>query len=197
MKKFIKKLVKFGLYSIGGLFLLGMVAAACSDEEVEKEPVKVEKQKTEVKKEVVKKDHKEDVKKFEEQLLAVDRNYDVKWNAVTEAMKSNDRYKTYEASTLAHKEAKRIWQAYNDIDVPKGLDKEVEKNLKDAKQELQLAYYMKKEAIEAMQEFLDSNKPSKLQKFKDDSASSSSYMYSATAKLLKAKTLVGLPLENN
>lgn len=204
MKKFIKKLFKISLYSIGGLFLLGIIAAACSDEEVEKtkkEPIKVEAKKEtpkkeEVNKEIIKKDNrKKEVKQVIDKMLAMDKNFEPKWNAVVDAMSKNDRYKTYEASALAHAEAKRIWLEFNKVEIPKGLDKEVEDNLKAAKEELQLVYFMKKEAIESMQEFLDNNKPSDLQKFKDKTTSSSSYMFSASAKLVKVKQLVGLELE--
>lgn len=205
MKKFIKKLFKVGLYSIGGLFLLGIIAAACSDEEVkeektvkqveekvEAEPIKKKAKDNEEKKAKPAVDHKPAIVQFEKQALALDKEFQPTWKEVQDKLNASDRYGAYDASVKAYNEAERIWLAYSKIEIDDSLPNDVKKLLDDAQTDLQLNYYMKKQAIKAMQKGLDENKPSDLADFKEKLSQAQGYMYSGVAKMTEAKIKVGI-----
>ncbi len=103
-------------------------------------------------------------------------------------------YDAYDAATAAEKAAQNLQLAFSSLNIPKGLPKEVNELLKDARSDLSTGYYTKKEAFEAVLKFLDDQKPSNMQKFKDESSMSDSFIMSGVLKILEAKEKVGIDL---
>lgn len=110
---------------------------------------------------------------------------------------SNGTASIYDAYSAAH-DAKSACEsarmAYWDLDTPSGLPDDVSSLLRDVKSELSTSYGVRAEAFEAVMEFLDTQKPSSMQKFKDKVAQADSFTMQAVAKLLQAKEKMGIPL---
>lgn len=182
-----KKFFKVTGSVIGGIFAMGIIGAACTDEDVSKtkEPAKQE-----VKQEV-KVDQKQKVQEFHNELTRIETSFKPIMSEVETALRNNDAFTAYDASVKAHAAAKSISYEYSKMKVPGGLDEEVETLLKKAKQDMQTSYYVKKQAIESLQKFLDDRKPSDQQDFKNKSNSAQAYTLGATMKIFQAQQKAG------
>lgn len=103
-------------------------------------------------------------------------------------------YDAYDAATAAKKAAEHLQLEFSSLNAPKELPKDVKELLDDATNDLSTAYYTKKKAFDYVLKFLDDQKPSTMQKFKDESSMSDSFIMSGVAKILDAKTKMGIDI---
>lgn len=103
-------------------------------------------------------------------------------------------YDVYGAATDAKSACESVRRAYWDLDIPEGLPDDVTSLLKEVTSSLSTAYGVKAEAFGAVMEFLDSQKPSSMQEFKDKIVQADSFTLEAVAKLFQAKEKLGIPL---
>lgn len=71
--------------------------------------------------------------------------------------------------------------------VPKGFPSDISQTIDNATQELSTAYYMKTESMNSFFKYLDNQKPSDLQKYKEDMNIGNKYINDASKKLLDAQ----------
>lgn len=145
------------------------------------------------------KQHQQDILDFEQSVYALEAtvkpimdNYQKIMLAVSEG--NATIYDAYEAATNAKEAADHLQSEFFKLDVPKGLPKEVDSLLEDAKSDLSTAYYTKGNAFKAVLKFLDDQKPSNMQKFKDESSMSDSFIMSGVLKIMQAKEKVGIDI---
>lgn len=103
-------------------------------------------------------------------------------------------YEAYSAADDAKSACESARSAYWDIEVPPDVPDDVSALLDEVKSNMSTAYGVKAEAFAAVMEFLDNQKPSSMQEFKDKVAQADSFTITAVAKLLEAKQKVGAPL---
>jgi hypothetical protein len=146
-----------------------------------------------------KKQNKQSVLDFEQSAYALEAtvkpimdNYQKIMLAVSEGEATI--YDAYEAATNAKEAADHLQSEFFKLDIPKGLPKEAKKLLEDAKSDLSTAYYTKGNAFKAVLKFLDDQKPSNMQKFKDESSMSDNFIMSGVLKIMQAKEKVGIDL---
>ncbi|BFT70681.1 hypothetical protein [Paenibacillus sp. P36] len=149
--------------------------------------------------EITKKANQDDVIAFEQSAYALEAtakpifdNYQKIMTAVGTGKASI--FDAYEATTNAKKAAESLQVKFNSLEVPKNLPKEVNTLLVESKQDLSTAYYGKKKAFDAVLKFLDDQKPSNMQVFKDETKMADQFVLSGVAKILDAKTKLDLDI---
>lgn len=103
-------------------------------------------------------------------------------------------YDVYSAASTAKDKCKEVQFAMNKIKTP-DVPKEIKKLLDDTKLEIGTAYMVKAEALDSAMKFLDNQKPSDMQNFKDKIKSSDSFTMGAVLKLYQAKERAGIKVE--
>jgi len=101
-------------------------------------------------------------------------------------------YDVYSLTKDAKTACQNVMLAYQKLSVPNDLPDDVKKHLSKAKSEASTAYYAKSEGLDSALRFLDNQKPSDLQEYKDKIAQSNRFMISASLELAEAKKLVGI-----
>jgi hypothetical protein len=100
----------------------------------------------------------------------------------------------YSAVSDAKDECESVQSAYWDIEAPDTLPEDMRDMLGEAVQGLATTYMVKAEAFKAMGEYLDTQKPSKAQEFKEKMAQADSLTMDAVLKLTQAKERLDIPL---
>lgn len=103
-------------------------------------------------------------------------------------------YDAYDAASDAKSACESVRSAYWDLEAPTDLPDDVSTLLGEVTSSLSTGYSVKAEAFGAAMEFLDDQKPSSMQEFKDKVAQADSFTIDAVAKLLEAKEKLGIPL---
>lgn len=135
---------------------------------------------------------------FEHKLTSYEKPALLKINQFSEAAsKIGTKYTVYDLYSYAE-DAQRtcnvVWEKYSELSqqVPTGLPKDIKKMLVEAAENMKLAYFTKNEAFKYAKSFLDDQKPSNMQKYKNELESSQSYVFSAVAKLTQVKIELGM-----
>lgn len=102
-------------------------------------------------------------------------------------------YDVYSAASTAKDKCKEVQFTMNKIKTPE-VSKEINTLLRDVKVELSTAYMVKAEALDSAMKFLDNQKPSDLQKFKDDIKNADNFIMGAVLKLTQAKEKAGIDI---
>jgi hypothetical protein len=105
---------------------------------------------------------------------------------------SVDIYTAYTAAKEARDACQYLQTKFYTMPIPEGLPEEIDALLSDASSDLGTAYYTKKEAMEYVLKFLDEQKPSYMDKFKEEISMSDQFMISGIAKIFDAKVKVGI-----
>lgn len=138
------------------------------------------------------------VKDFEQALYAKENSVKPIMDNYQKVMgqlgKTKTIYEAYEAAKAAKEAAKKLKGEFYLTKVPENLPEEIQKLLNGAAEDLGTAYYTKEKAFDAVMLFLDDQKPSNMDKFKEEISSSESFTISAVEKLLLAKQKVGIDL---
>lgn len=100
----------------------------------------------------------------------------------------------YAAATDAKNQAENVQVELAGVSVPDGLPSDVEDLLDESKQKLSTAYYSKKQAMDHAMKFLDEQKPSELQKAKEESQMAQSFIMDGVVKMMEAKEKMGIPI---
>ncbi|TDG00658.1 hypothetical protein [Paenibacillus piri] len=142
------------------------------------------------------------VLEFEKSAYALEESIKPVMDRYTEVINNlgNGKYTindAYEATTNIKKTVKPYNTKFNDLPIPKNLPPEVEKLLTSSRSDLSTAYYVKDKAFDAALKYLDNQKPSDLQKFKEENDSAQRFIISGVRKLLEAKEKVGLEFAPN
>ncbi|CEH30248.1 Uncharacterized protein BN1090_A2_02698 [Aneurinibacillus migulanus] len=148
-----------------------------------------------------KKEQQKAIIQFEQELYSIEKPATAagnRYKATAEKMGKGQAtiYDLYEAASNANKQADKTRYAYSTLKVPEGLPADVTDMLKEAKSKLSTAYYTKSKAMEYAMEFIDSQKPSDLQKAKEETQMSDQFILAGITKVLEAKEKMGIPLDN-
>lgn len=180
------------------LIILFMVIGALGDKDASSEQtansssVNIEDFKT--------KENQDAVLKFEKEIFALEEKAKPIFDQYSEVMggigTKYSIYDAYQAAENAETAAKYIQTNSNSVSVPDSLPKEIKELLDGASLDFSTSYYVKGEALKSAKKFLDSQKPSDLQAYKDSISQSDQQTISFASKLLEAKTLVGIDLKS-
>lgn len=134
---------------------------------------------------------------FEKQILETDKTATEAINKMQDgfdklATGKASIYDVYSLTKDAKTECQNVMLAYQKLVVPDDLPKDVKTHLSKAKSEASTAYFAKTEGLDSALRFLDNQKPSDLQEYKDKIAQSNRFMISASLELAEAKKLVGI-----
>lgn len=138
------------------------------------------------------------VRNFEQSIFAID-------NSVTPAMeqyqsnmknfgKTSSIYDAYSSAKSAKDAVKAAKGRLYALQIPKELPDDVKKILEEVKSDMGTSYYCKENAFEYVLKFLDEQKPSDMNKFQEEIAASDQFLLSGTAKLIDAKTKIGIDI---
>lgn len=117
-------------------------------------------------------------------------------NIMSNFGKGNNNLNTaYEAATNARKASQDLQLKFSNLPLPKDLPKDAEKLLTEAKSELSTGYYMKKNSFDSVLKYLDNQKPSDMQKFKEDTQSSRGHIIRGVSLIFQAKEKVGIEIK--
>ena len=105
-------------------------------------------------------------------------------------------YDVYSAASTAKNRCKDVQFAMSKINTP-DVPKEIRILLNDVKTDLSTGYMVKDEALDSAMKFLDNQKPSDMQNFKDKIKSSDSFIMEAVVKLMQAKEKAGIDIATN
>ncbi|TEB13335.1 hypothetical protein [Pelotomaculum propionicicum] len=105
-------------------------------------------------------------------------------------------YEVYSAASKAKDKCKETQFAMSKVKTPQ-TTKEINKLLDDTKSEIGTAYMLKAEALDSVMKFLDDQKPSDMQNFKDKIKSADSFIMGAVMKLYQAKEKAGIDVAKN
>jgi hypothetical protein len=100
-------------------------------------------------------------------------------------------YDVYSAASMAKDRCKEVQFAMSKIKTP-DVPKEISTLLVDVKMDLSTGYMIKAEALDSAMKFLDNQKPSDMQNFKDKIKRSDSLIMGAVVKLMQAKEKAGI-----
>lgn len=100
----------------------------------------------------------------------------------------------YSATADAKDACDGVMMAYSRLETPQDLPQEVRDMLDKARDDLSTAYYLKREAFGSMEQFLDSQQPSKAQDYKDKMGEADTSTLAGVAELMQAREALGLPL---
>lgn len=106
--------------------------------------------------------------------------------------KGSTRNDAYSAVTNAKKLAKTLNTSYHNLPIPNNLPKDVEQLLDEARVGLSGAYYKKEKSFDAILKYLDNQKPSDIQVFREENESAQRISKDAISKIAQAKEKVGL-----
>jgi hypothetical protein len=165
-------------------------------EDIEKKKQEADKKKQEADK---KKMQQQDVIAFEKSVYALEaeiKPYMNNYQKVMNAVGNGDAtvYDAYDAASKAKNASEQLSTAYYSLDIPKELPNTVTKLLEGSRTDLATAYYSKSVAMGAVMKFLDDQKPSNMQKYKDEIATSERFILSGVTKILQAKTELGIDI---
>lgn len=137
------------------------------------------------------------VKAFEKEFYAIEDQGDSVFDNYQSVLTglgngTSDVFTAYSATTDAKAMAKSLASEYYSMKAPDGLPEDVSKSLREAAMQAFYAYSTKADAFDNVLEFLDDQKPSMLQEFKDNMAMSDQQVLQGAFKLLEAKEQVGL-----
>jgi hypothetical protein len=143
--------------------------------------------------------HKDAVLEFEKQMYAYEEEIKPHFDSYTQWMEAlgngqasiND---VYSAANSAKEAANYARLALIKLPIDKELPKDVKDLLQESRTELSTAYYEKEKALKYVMEYLDEQKPSTMQKYKDTIELSETFILSGVNKLFQAKNAVGLEL---
>jgi hypothetical protein len=141
---------------------------------------------------------KQQVKTFEQNLTGLEKpaltRIESFSNAANNLGTKYSIYDLYSYADGAEKACYSVWRKYSDLDnqIPSGLPKNIVKMLEESVENMQTAYYTKREAFKYAKKFLDDQKPSNMQKYKDEMQASQAFVISAVAKLTEAKMELGM-----
>jgi hypothetical protein len=138
------------------------------------------------------KQYKELVQNFEKAMYELDSRGKPAIENFQKALQANNIYTAYEAAKNAKAVMQNLQSNAYGLDVSKELPEDVKKLLNDAKQDLSTCYYSKRTAFDYAMKFFDDQKPSSMQKYKDEMSMADNFMISSAAKLTEAKIKVGL-----
>jgi len=103
-------------------------------------------------------------------------------------------YDLYEAANKAKNACKNTQMIYTSLKIPDNIPDDVKKILKDAKSDLSTAYYSKSIAMDKAMKFLDEQKPSQMQEYKDEIKMADSFVINGVLKLTEAKQKIGIDI---
>ncbi|WP_240417083.1 hypothetical protein [Paenibacillus periandrae] len=106
--------------------------------------------------------------------------------------KGSTRNDAYSAVTNAKNLAKTLNTNYHNLPIPNNLPKDVEQLLDEARIGLSGAYYKKEKSFDAILKYLDNQKPSDAQAFREENESAQRISKDAISKIAQAKEKVGL-----
>lgn len=145
-------------------------------------------------------EQKQAILSFEQELYDIEKiatqamqAYQDKANGLSDG--SANIFDTYSAASNAKEKCDIVRRSYYEAEIPEGLPKKIEESLKEAKSELSTAYMVKAEAMEAAMAFLDNQKPSDLQKYKDEMSNADIFIMNGVLKITEAKQIAGIELE--
>ncbi|MUT65855.1 hypothetical protein [Paenibacillus sp. NEAU-GSW1] len=141
--------------------------------------------------------HKNAVLEFEKTMYANEEETKQYFDAYMEWMEAlgngqanvND---VYSSAKTAKEAASHTMTKMRKIPIDKNLPKDVKKLLEEARGDLSTAYFEKEKAMKSVMKYLDEQKPSTMQDFKDSIQMSETFVLSAATKLLQAKNAVGI-----
>lgn len=141
---------------------------------------------------------KQQVKAFEQNLTGLEKpaltRIESFSNAANNLGTKYSIYDLYSYADGAEKACYSVWREYSDLDnqIPSGLPKNIVKMLEESVENMQTAYFTKREAFKYAKKFLDDQKPSNMQKYKDEMQASQAFVIGAVAKLTEAKMELGM-----
>lgn len=103
-------------------------------------------------------------------------------------------YDAYSSANNARDAVKILKSKFYTVEIPDSLPEEIKNILEDVRSDLGTAYYSKEQAFEYVLKFLDDQKPSDMQKFKEETALADQFVLSGIAKLMDAKIKVGIDI---
>ncbi|WP_110933795.1 hypothetical protein [Paenibacillus bouchesdurhonensis] len=130
-------------------------------------------------------DFMQEISEAENKANPVFENYVEKMNAAADG--SASLLDAYEAAKKAKEQASQLHADFFKIKVPSDLPKDAKSLLEEAKTELSTAYFVREKAYKSAMAYLDEQKVSHLDAFKENMESSDKFMLSGATKMAQAK----------
>lgn len=136
---------------------------------------------------------------FEKEVNEIEARYKPVMDTYTSTMEkvssgSANVFDAYNATVRAQEASNAMRSDYFSLSPASTLPREVKGKLRDAAKELGTAYSTRSGAMEAAKRFLDNQKPSDLQLFKDETRIADQFILSAVVKIMEAKTMAGIAI---
>ena len=159
-------LIVFGVLALGSL-VSGVVGSMIDDSKTtETVSAKPKEKKTEPPKqeapvqkvnqeEVTKKKVEEEKKKIKAKLLEYENAHLSTWTAMSENMQKSDIYSSYEYADKALVQVTNIWQDSSKLNWGNTGDVEFDKQCKELKEEINMAYFLKRESLKKLLVWFD------------------------------------------
>lgn len=138
------------------------------------------------------------IEEFEKTVLDIDtkaqpvfQDYVEKMNGAADG--SVSLIDAYQAAKAAKSKASELHMKFSEVDVPSDLPKEVKSLLNDSKSDFSTAYFVREKAYKSAMAYLDEQKVSHIDSFKENLQSSDQFILSAVTKMTQAKLTLEEP----